>query len=116
MNYGHIQVALQNGRRQYYCKITKGAKKIPMKLWGGLTAENLSQALARDIFAYILVQLHKKGYYLILHVHDEVVIECAEEEAEDILKETLDIMSRPPSWIPDIPLQGEGKIVTKYEK
>lgn len=116
MDYGYIQVALQDGRRQYYCKITKGAKKIPMKLWGGLIAENLSQALARDIFASIIVQLHKRGYPLILHVHDEVVIECAEKEAGNILKDTLEIMSQPPSWIPDIPLQGEGKIVTKYEK
>ena len=116
MDYGGIQVALQNGRRQYYCRITKGVKKIPVKLWGGLIAENLSQALARDIFAHILVQLHKKGYHLILHVHDEVVIECDEGRAGEVLKETLDVMSQPPSWIPNIPLQGEGKIVNKYEK
>jgi len=25
-------------------------------------------------------------------------------------------MSNPPKWIPDIPLQAEGEILTKYEK
>jgi len=116
MNYGYIQAALQNGRREYFARIFKGPKKIPMKLWGGLMAENLSQALARDVFANILIELDKAGHKVIFHVHDEVVIECAEEKAEEVLNSTLEIMSAPPSWIPNLPIQGEGKIVNKYEK
>ena len=87
-----------------------------MKLWGGLVAENLSQALARDVFASILVRLEEAGHKIILHVHDEVVIECKEEEANKVLQDTLSIMSSPPSWIPELPIQGEGKIVNQYEK
>tara|TARA_Y100000817_G_C16478274_1_gene376896 strand:- start:138 stop:431 length:294 start_codon:yes stop_codon:yes gene_type:complete len=96
--------------------INKGTKKIPMKVWGGLLSENLSQALARDIFSYILTQLHKKGHEVILHVHDEVVIECDEEKADEVLEDVLRVMSEAPPWIPDIPLAAEGKILNKYEK
>ena len=116
MQYGSVKVALLNGRRQHMVMVTKGAKKIPMKVWGGLLAENLSQALARDIFAHIMTRLHNKGHEIILHVHDEVVIECDEEKAEEVLKEVLTVMSAPPPWIPDIPLAAEGKILNKYEK
>ena len=116
LDYGYIQASLVNSRREYYAKIFKGAKRIPMKLWGGLVAENLSQALARDVFASILVRLEEAGHNIILHVHDEVVIECKEEEANKVLQDTLSIMSSPPSWIPELPIQGEGKIVNQYEK
>ena len=116
MNYGNVKVVLQHGRRQYVVMINKGTKKIPMKVWGGLLSENLSQALARDIFSYILTQLHKKGHEVILHVHDEVVIECDEEKADEVLEDVLRVMSEAPPWIPDIPLAAEGKILNKYEK
>ena len=116
MKYGSVKVVLQHDRRQYVVMVNKGTKKIPMKVWGGLLAENLSQALARDIFSYILTQLHKKGHEVILHVHDEVVIECDEEKADGVLEDVLKVMSVPPPWIPDIPLAAEGKILNKYEK
>ena len=80
-----------------------------MKLWGGLVAENLSQALARDVFASILVELEEAGHKIILHVHDEVVIECKEEEADKVLQDTLSIMSSPPSWIPELPIREKVK-------
>jgi DNA polymerase I-like protein with 3'-5' exonuclease and polymerase domains len=51
-----------------------------------------------------------------MHVHDELVIETPEKEAEHTLKEVTSIMSTPPEWIPDIPLDAEGSILTRYEK
>ena len=87
-----------------------------MKLWGGVVAENLSQGLARDIFSDMIVRLEEDGINLIFHVHDEVVIECDENEAESILERTIEIMSTPPTWIPDIPLAAEGQMLTRYQK
>jgi DNA polymerase len=87
-----------------------------MKLWGGIVAENLSQGLARDIFSDMIIRLEEDGIELIFHVHDEVVIECNEDEAESILERTIEIMSIPPTWIPDIPLAAEGQILTRYQK
>jgi len=115
LNYRKITTALQGGRRSYMAMLTKGSKKIPIRLWGGLLAENLSQALARDIFSSMMVRMHQEDINIIFHVHDEVVIEVDENKAEDILKRVIQIMSEKPSWI-DIPLAAEGKIVERYEK
>ena len=79
-------------------------------------AENMSQGLARDIFSDMLLRLEAEGIRLIFHVHDEVIIECDEGEAEMTLKKTIGIMSTPPAWISDIPLAAEGQILTHYQK
>jgi len=116
LNYGVIQNQLQFGRRNYMAMIAKGIKKIPVKLYGGLLSENASQALARDIFSDILIRLEKRGLGIIFHVHDEVVVEVDENEAEGTLELIIQEMRTPPEWIPDIPLDAEGKILDKYEK
>ena len=96
--------------------LTKGSKKIPIRLWGGLLAENLSQALARDIFADMLLRIEGAGTEVIFHVHDEFIIEVDESKADAVLKQVLESMSKAPDWIPDIPLAAEGKILERYEK
>lgn len=116
LNYGVIQNQLQFGRRNYMAMIAKGIKKIPVKLYGGLLTENASQALARDIFSDIIIRLEKRGLGIIFHVHDEVVVEVDENEAEGTLELIIQEMRTPPEWIPDIPLDAEGKILDKYEK
>jgi len=116
LNYGVIQTQLQFGRRNYMAMIAKGIKKIPVKLYGGLLTENASQALARDIFSDIIIRLEKRGMGIIFHVHDEVVVEVDENEAEGTLELIIQEMRTPPEWIPDIPLDAEGKILDKYEK
>lgn len=89
---------------------------IPIKLWGGFVAENASQALARDIFSDMLVRVNGAGHNVIMHVHDEIVVETDANKAEEVLEEVLEIMSAPPTWIPDIPLAADGAILTRYTK
>jgi DNA polymerase I-like protein with 3'-5' exonuclease and polymerase domains len=81
-----------------------------------LIAHNCAQALARDVFSDMLVRVDEAGYKVILHVHDELVVEVPEAEADSALKEILSIMSTPPEWIPDIPVSAEGKILDFYSK
>ena len=116
LNYGKIKTVLQNGRRTFIASIYKGSKKVPVRLWGGLLAENYSQALAREVFADILVRIEKEGMKTIFHVHVEVIVEQTNKKAEDSLQKVLEIMKEPPTWIPDLPLDAEGKILKKYEK
>ena len=91
-------------------------KNVAVKMWGGFVAENASQALARDIFSDMLVRIDEAGYKIVLHVHDEVVIEADADKAEESLEHILKIMSEPPDWIPDIPLAAEGSILSRYTK
>lgn len=116
LNYGHLQAVPQKGRIQYVAMMNKHSKKMPVKVYGGLLAENASQALARDIFCDMLCRIHDAGLKIIFHVHDEVVLEVPEETANLDLQRVIKIMSTPPEWIPDIPLAAEGSILTKYTK
>lgn len=100
----HIAIMNRNGKRQ------------PMKLWGGICAENCSQAIARDILCYMMLEMEKLGINIIFHVHDEIVVECDENEAEEVLSKMMKIMSTPPDWCPDIPLAAEGYISQHYKK
>jgi DNA polymerase len=118
INYGLIQ-HVKKGRHgfpEWIATIVKHSKDVHVRLWQGLITENLAQALARDIFADILVRLDKKGYDLLFHVHDEVILEVDAEKASDALEDVVKIMSEPPPWIPDIPLSAEGSVLTHYEK
>jgi DNA polymerase len=51
-----------------------------------------------------------------IHVHDEVVIEVPENEAEHCLKLMTDIMGEPVPWMEGLPLRGDGYITKYYKK
>ena len=95
--------------------LPRNGKRVPITLWGGLVAENASQALARDIFSDMLLRVSSAGHNIVFHVHDEMVIEADAQDAEKVYKEVVEIMSQPPEWI-DLPLDAEGAILTRYEK
>jgi DNA polymerase len=104
MRFAHVGKMVRNGQLRDF------------RLWHGLLAENCAQGLARDIFSEMLLRIDEAGHDIILHVHDEVVIECDAEKAEKVLAECLEIMSTPPAWIPDIPLSAEGEVLDFYSK
>tara|TARA_R100000655_G_scaffold27935_1_gene56779 strand:- start:3943 stop:5703 length:1761 start_codon:yes stop_codon:yes gene_type:complete len=116
INYGKIKTVLQNGRRTFIATIYKGSKKVPVRLWGGLLAENYSQALAREVFSDILLRIENNNMETIFHVHDEVIVEATKDKSKQTLDDVLNIMKQAPSWISDLPLDAEGKILKKYEK
>lgn len=119
LTYGNVdkQARLDNPEQvDFTAMVVKNAARRPVKLYGGLLAENASQALARDVFSDCMLRIEKEGLNIVCHVHDEVVIECDEDEAEDVLDKVLSVMKSPPEWISDLPLDAEGKIVTRYEK
>ena len=118
LDYGRLKPVKQNDKIQYVAMMPKNGKRVPVKLWGGLVAENASQALARDIFSHMLCKINDigNGVELIMHVHDEVVVEVDADKAEQALDQIIQIMSTPPDWILDIPVSAEGQILTKYEK
>lgn len=116
LTYPKLHMTMAQGRVHYGCSINRNGQKRKMKLWGGILAENLSQALARDIFSYMMLEIDKAGIDIIFHVHDEVICECDEDKAEETLQKITQIMSTPPEWISDIPLDAEGEILTQYQK
>jgi DNA polymerase I-like protein with 3'-5' exonuclease and polymerase domains len=104
------------GGRATVADIVRNGRPMTSRIWRGLICENISQKLARDIFMDRVLEVERAGYPAILHVHDEVVVEVDEADAEKCLDDIVRIMSTPPSWIPDIALSAEGSILSRYEK
>ena len=68
-------------------------------------------AVSQDILAAAMKRL--KGYRIVEHVHDEVIIE-APKEAE--LQEVCGIMGQAPEWMPGILLRADGYECGYYQK
>ena len=60
------------------------AKEWPRaRLWRGLACENITQAIANDLLRHALRRLADEGFEVVLHVHDEIVLETDASTAED---------------------------------
>ena len=86
------------------------AKEWPRaRLWKGLACENITQAIAHDLLRHSLRQLDD----VVLHVHDEIVLETADPEAPNTLKR---VMCTPPDWAAGLPLNAEVDVMSRYGK
>ena len=86
------------------------------KLYGGLLTENLTQALARDIFMHGVAEVDRQGYEVILRIHDEVVCLVDEADAETHRQKIQKIMALPPSWCASLPIGAEATLSKQYVK
>ena len=75
--------------------------------------ENLIQATARDILAESMLRLDAAGYKIVMHVHDEAVIEAP---ADSSLEEICEIMGQTPTWAKGLILRADGYICDFYKK
>ena len=97
----------------YYSTGQATKKWSPTDTWGGKLTENLTQAIARDCLAETLIRLRDIGLTAVFHVHDEVIVEVDRPEQLD---DVLEIMARPLSWAPGLPLKGAGFVCDYYQK
>jgi len=77
---------------------------------------NCVQAIARDCLAYSLLQLHRAGYCIVLHVHDEIVIQELLKNVEKSMQEVDRIMSAEIPWAKGLPLKAESYRTYYYKK
>lgn len=88
------------------------------RLYGGISVENRTQALARNVVAKHALNIVDKvpAARLVLMTHDELVF-CVPNRSADKLHATAEkVMSTPPSWAPDLPLGVEAHLSTRYDK
>ena len=91
-------------------KPAQDAKEWPRaRLWKGLACENVTQAVANDLLRHALRQLDD----VVLHVHDEIVLETSDPDAEQNLKR---VMCTAPAWADGLPLNAEVETMKRYGK
>ena len=81
--------------------------------YGGKLTENIVQALARDILVAKMLDLENNNYPIIMHVHDEVVLEVANSTT---IEEIHKIMEAPISYLPNLNLKADTQISRYYKK
>ena len=87
------------------------AKEWPRaRLWRGLACENVVQATAHDLLRYAMRHIPET----VGHVHDEIVVECAKDQAELVAQRVHKVMCTPPDWATGLPLAAEGVTTTRY--
>lgn len=74
--------------------------------YGGKLTENIVQAVARDCLAVTLQRLDDMGLDIVMHVHDEVIIDCPKDKITQ--EQACEIMGLPISWAEGLPLKAAG--------
>ena len=129
-----LYVNLPSGRRLSYFRPRMGTNRFgsesviyegmnqttkkweAVETYGGKLVENIVQAIARDCLAYAMLRLDAEGYRIVMHVHDEAVIEAPEAGAEAALINACQIMGEAIPWAPGLPLRADGYITPYYKK
>lgn len=125
---GMLFIALPSGRRLSYVKPRIGTNQFGSdcvtyegvggtKKWeriesyGPKFVENIVQAISRDILSYAMQTLRHCS--IVMHIHDEVVIEAGPEMSAEILCQQ---MSRTPPWAEGLLLIADGFDCSFYKK
>ena len=98
-------------------KPSADAKEWPRaRLWKGLACENITQAVANDLLRHSLAALDGIGFDVVLHVHDEIVLEVADADVETAQAALLRVMTDAPVWAQGLPLDAEVATMQRYGK
>lgn len=83
--------------------------------WGGKLTENVVQAIARDCLAESMLRLADIDCQIVMHVHDEVIIE-APYNSDIMLDRVAAIMGKPIPWAEGLLLRADGYETEFYMK
>jgi DNA polymerase len=85
-------------------------------LYSGKIAENVVQALCRDLLATALVECERRGLPVVTHVHDELVAEVPLADRDRSLNLLATVMTTPPAWAAGMPVAVEAYAAPRYLK
>ena len=128
---GMLKIALPSGRVLSYVRprmtvnrfgsesvsyegVGTNRKWTRIESYGAKFCENIVQATARDVLAEAMLSLEKKGFDIVCHIHDEVVLEVPEGTSS--VEEVNEIMAVCPDWCEGLPLKAAGFESPFYKK
>lgn len=98
-------------RVSYLTALRGSPELVRVESYGAKFVENITQAVSRDLLAESLVRLDRAGYDVVMHVHDEIVVEGA-----DLGEKPDELMNRVPKWAKGVPIATEGFTARRYRK
>lgn len=110
-------VLVRQSRRRVDYEGYEGEKKrwATMNLYGGMQFNHIVQGTARDIMVDGMLEADRRGYPLVLTVHDELLAECPKGFGS--ADELAEIMSTVPAWVVgDLPLAAKAWEDVRYAK
>lgn len=128
---GILFIQLPSGRRLAYVKPRIGINRfgtdsvtyegtgeqrkwMRLESFGGKFVENIVQATARDLLVEAMQRLSHKGFKIVMHIHDEVVLEVPESVSS--VQEVCAIMAETPAWAAGLVLNADGFECNFYKK
>lgn len=91
-----------------------GGKWAELETYGGKLTENVVQAIARDCLAITLQRIEAAGYTIVMHIHDEAILDVPADKAD--LDAVCEIMRQPIPWAPGLILNAAGFVGDYYKK
>ena len=128
---GMLFITLPSGRKLCYVKpriqtnrfggdgltyegVGEGKKWTRIETFGGKLTENIVQATARDLLAEAMLRLRDAGLEIVMHVHDEAVLEVPIGHSG--VDEVCALMAEAPAWADGLPLRADGYECRFYQK
>jgi RecA-family ATPase len=100
---------LDINKRWVDCREGKGA-------YGGLWAENATQAVARDLLTDAMLRADAASFEIVVHVHDELVLEVPEADGKVVADKLGALMVEAPAWAEGLPIAAEARFGPRYCK
>ena len=97
-----------------YEGIGESGKWGRIETYGPKLVENIVQGTARDLLAEAMLRLKKRGFDIVMHIHDEAVLEVPEGVSS--VEEVCTIMAEQPEWAKGLPLRADGYECAFYKK
>lgn len=125
-----LTIQLPSGRKLFYCNPFFGLNRFgnesihyygantgkwaELETYGGKLTENVVQAIARDCLAITLQRIEAAGYAIVMHIHDEAILDVPADKAD--LDAVCEIMRQPIPWAPGLLLNAAGFVGDYYKK
>ena len=121
---GMLFITLPSGRRLTYVQPGIGVNRFggasitywgqgvsrkwqKLETYGGKLVENIVQATARDLLAEAITRIENAGHRIVMHIHDEVVIDEPINSGVTVA-DICALMNELPEWAAGLPIDAAG--------